>query len=92
MLEISCNIALRETSSLKTDKKTGLFYSGWNELQAANVLGITHKALRAAIKKFSILEPLPDDGQGDLFGDASLTPEFISGELFAAQYGKTGVN
>ncbi len=41
-----------------------------DELHAANALGITHKALRAAIKKFGILEPLPDDGQGELFGGA----------------------
>lgn len=34
-------------------------------------LGITHKALRAAIKKFGILEPRPDDGQGDLFEEGA---------------------
>lgn len=71
VLEIACIIALNKTSNLKTDKKTGLVFMGWNELKAANALGITHKALRAAIKKFGILEPLPDDGQGELFGGAA---------------------
>ncbi len=67
VLEIACIIALNETSNLKTDKKAGLVFMGWNELKAANALGITHKALRGAIKKFGILEPRPDDGQGKLF-------------------------
>ena len=72
VLEIACIIALKQTSIEKIDKKTGLIFTGWNELKAANALGITHKALRAAIKKFGILEPLPDDGQGELFGESSL--------------------
>jgi transcriptional regulator with GAF, ATPase, and Fis domain len=67
VLEIACIIALKQTAVEKTDKKTGLIFTGWNELQAANALGITHKELRAAIKKFGILEPLPDDGQAELF-------------------------
>ena len=71
VLEISVIIALRMTSTIKTHKPTGQVYRGWNEIIAANVLGITHKALRAAIKKFGILEPLPDDGQGDLFEEGA---------------------
>ena len=71
VLEIACIIALKQTAVEKTDKKTGLIFTGWNELQAANALGITHKALRGAIKKFGILEPLPDDGQGDLFEEGA---------------------
>ena len=67
VLEIAAIQALRATSAAKTDPSTGLVYHGWYELRAANVLGITHKALRAAIKKFGILEPLPDDGQTELF-------------------------
>ncbi len=69
VLEISVIIALRMTSVERVDKGTGLVFIGWHELKAANALGITHKALRAAIKKFGILEPLPDDGQGELFGE-----------------------
>lgn len=63
VLEISVIIALRKTSVEKVFKSTGEVYAGWSEVSAANALGITHKALRAAIKKFGILEPLPDDGQ-----------------------------
>lgn len=69
VLEISVIIALRKTSVEKVFKSTGEVYTGWSEVSAANALGITHKALRAAIKKFGILEPLPEDGQGDLFGE-----------------------
>ena len=71
VLEISVIIALRMTSVEKVFKSTGEVYTGWSEVSAANALGITHKALRAAIKKFGILEPRPDDGQGDLFEEGA---------------------
>ena len=67
VLEISVIIALRETSRQLTDRRTGLQYAAWDELASANALGITHRALRAAIKRFGLEPPVPDSGQGDLF-------------------------
>ena len=70
VLEIALIIALDKTSYDKIDRRTGLAYRAWNELAAANALGITHRALRSAAKRFGLEPPLPDAGQGNLFQDA----------------------
>lgn len=71
VLQIAVIIALRKTSALTIDKATGLPFVGWNELAAANALGMTHKALQSAIKRFAIQAPKPDNGQTNLFETAA---------------------
>lgn len=69
VLQIAVIIALRKTSMATIDKATGISFVGWNELAAANALGMTHKALQSAIKRFAIQAPKPDSIQADLFKD-----------------------
>ena len=65
-LQITVIIALRKTMTMKKDRDSGLMYEGWNEIAAANAIGITHNQLRAHTKRCGITEPVVDT-QGDLF-------------------------
>ena len=70
-LQVIVIIALRKTMRTRKDKASGLSYEGWDQLSAANALGITHKQLQQKIKQFGLIEPVPDDGQQDMFGEAA---------------------
>lgn len=63
-------IALNQTSVEKVEPLTQQEYKAWDELAAANVLGVSHKQLRTLTKKFELIPPKvpePEDAQQDMF-------------------------
>lgn len=73
-------IALRKTTKVQVNKKTGEFSEAWNIQKAALALGITHSQMIASIKKYELEPPKMPDNQMDIFQSGHQAESSIDGD------------